>query len=110
MLIKFKGKTQTVYNMDDTICYQYVKVPKLTRGHCDMAAFRNSRRFGAYANSDMFLNMLTSVILPHLKKQYVTNRRTLSESHHIRLDNLPSHIKANTLGPLTEIIITLEDN
>lgn len=31
-----------------------VHVPEIKRHHCDMHAFRTSRAFGPYANSDLF--------------------------------------------------------
>jgi hypothetical protein len=60
--ITFKAKVQTVYNMDDTVAYQYVQVPELKRAHCDMNAFRSHPRFAAYANSDLFPNLLKRAV------------------------------------------------
>lgn len=59
--IEFKGKVKNVYNIDDTIAYQYVAVPTFDRKHCDMHAFRQHPKFGGYANSDLFRGMLNRI-------------------------------------------------
>lgn len=59
--IEFKGKVKNVYNIDETIAYQYVAVPTFDRKHCDMHAFRQHHKFGAYANSDLFRGMLNRI-------------------------------------------------
>lgn len=60
--ITFKGKFKSVYNMDDTLAYSYFAIPSIDRKHCDMAAFRSHAKYGAYANSDMFLGMLARAV------------------------------------------------
>jgi len=59
--IEFKGKPETIYNVDLTPAYQRIKVPELQRGHCDMNAFRAHPNFGPYANSDLFPGMLARI-------------------------------------------------
>jgi len=57
-LVSFRAKAEKIYNMDNTLAYVRIKVPALKRAHCDMNAFRQHPRFGAYANSDMFEGIL----------------------------------------------------
>lgn len=90
MSITFKAKPIQLYNHDDTPSYQVVKIPKLTRQHCDMAALRKrSDRLGQFANSDLFENLL---------------RRTFKErfgqhTEAFRLDQLPDGVSVE-LGSL----------
>jgi len=59
--IEFKGKPETIYNVDKTVAFQRIKVPELKSMHCDMNAFRAHPKFGPYANSDLFLGMLARI-------------------------------------------------
>ena len=57
--IVFRGKVQECRYSDGTLAARYVRVPNLERRHVeDMADARKSRRFGGYANSDMFPSMI----------------------------------------------------
>jgi hypothetical protein len=93
--ITFKAKVETVYNMDDTVAWQFVKVPKIARRHCDMNAFRAHPKFGAYANSDLFDNLI---------RRQLTLANVGSE---IRLDRIPDAAKVDTSGYLAEVTISL---
>lgn len=59
--ISFRAKSQKMFNMDDTLAYEYVTVPAFKRSHCDMHAFRTHSKYGSYANSDLFLGMLARI-------------------------------------------------
>jgi hypothetical protein len=59
--ITFKAKVQPVQNMDGTFAYNMVQIPALTRSHCDMGAFRQHKKYGGFANSDMFPAMLKRI-------------------------------------------------
>lgn len=59
--IQFKGKVQTMFNVDDTVSYRYIQVPELDRKHCDINAFRKHPKYGPYANSDLFKGMLKRI-------------------------------------------------
>lgn len=57
--IVFRGKIQEVRYTDGTLAARYIRVPNLERRHvADMGAARQSRKFGGYANSDMFPSMI----------------------------------------------------
>ena len=60
MIIEFKSKpSEHCIIVDGKAVIVYgVKVPVIKRSHCDMNLFRNSKTFGSYANSDLFLSML----------------------------------------------------
>ena len=90
--ISFKAKPETVYNMDDTVAFQRIKVPTLVRGHCDMNAFRKHPKFGGLANSDLFRNILAKI-----------RRERLGE--YIRLDRIPEGVNVDTSGFLANVSI-----
>ncbi len=85
--IKFKGKIEVVRNADNTIAYRYLPVPKLAKCHCDMHAFRQHPKFGAYANSDLFPGILNRI-----------RTELLGGKIGLHLDNLPPNVKVNDSG------------
>ena len=92
--ISFKAKIQTVYNMDDTVAYHCIKVPELTRSHCDMDAFRRHPKYRSYANSDLFPGMLRRI-----------RKDKFGET--IRLDKLPDGVTVDTSGFLAVVSISV---
>ena len=86
--ITFKAKPVKVYNMDDTLAYEYIQVPVLDRKHCDMQAFRQHPKFGPYVNSDLFKGMMSRV-LPKT----------------IRLDAIPEGVTVDLSGFLAVVSI-----
>jgi hypothetical protein len=93
--ITFKAKVEPVYNADDTLAYQIVKVPEIKRAHCDMPSFRVSAKFGAYANSDLFLNLIKRAL------------KNAGIGQYVRLDNLPPCVRADSASFLTKVTIEL---
>lgn len=93
--IKFKAKVQTVYNMDDTIAYQYIEVPEVKRTHCDMNSFRKHPFFGPYANSDLFFNLI--------RRQFIVHKI----GPVIRLDRVPEAMTIDTSGFLAAVTVEL---
>lgn len=91
--IRFKAKAEQIYNPDDSPAFRLVRVPVLTRAHCDMNAFRAHARFGPYANSDLFPNLLAKI-----------RRERLGES--IRLDRIPEGVDVDSSGFLA--IVSLD--
>ena len=92
--ISFKAKVETIYNPDDSIAWRHIKVPALTRNHCDMAYFRQHPKFGSYANSDLFLGLL--------------KRQTKHIGNYIRLDReLPEGVTVDTSGFLARVDIQI---
>lgn len=92
--IVFKAKPQRVMTMEDTLHYEFVKVPAVTRSHCDMPAFRSSRRFGDYANSDFFPSMIKRALM------------AMGIGPTIKLDDVPAGVSIDTDGFLA--IVTIE--
>ena len=90
--ISFKAKVRDVFNPDETLAYQIVAVPTLTRSHCDMAAFRRHPKFGSYANSDLFPNLLAKL-------------RSERLGDHIRLDRIPGGVAVDTSGFLAVVTV-----
>lgn len=98
MLIQFKGKVRTVYNLDDTVAWQYVAVPKaFTSAHWDKNEWRKSRKFGPYANSDLFPSMVKRAV------------KALGVGDAIRLDRVPEGVLVDTSGFLAVASITIGD-
>lgn len=95
--ITFKTKAVRFENADGSDRHLRVKVPTLTRKHCDMPAFRQHLQFGSYANSDLFPGILARI-------------RTGLVAHTgewLRLDALPENVTADTSGFLTKITIAV---
>lgn len=88
--ISFKAKSETIYNMDDTIAYTRVKVPALGRAHCDMDSFRRHPKYGSYANSDLFKSMLARI-------------RKEKLGDYVRLDRVPEGVMIDTSGFLVAV-------
>lgn len=92
--ITFRAKPETIHNVDGSVAYVRIKVPMLTRNHCDMHAFRTHSKFGNYANSDLFPSMLAKI-----------KREVLGD--YIRMDyTLPSGVTVDTSGFLA--LVTIE--
>lgn len=89
--VTFKAKAETIYNPDGTPAWTWVKVPTLTRSHCDMNAFRSDKGFGPFANSDMFPALLAR----SLKKAGIGS--------HIKLDAIPEGVTV-TPGKLLHVV------
>jgi hypothetical protein len=98
--ITFKAKVQKVYNMDDTLAYSYVKIPKLNQRHCDMNAFRQHPKYGGYANSTLFPSILGRIV-----KELFTHSYSLG--YIIKLDEIPEGVKVDTSKFLAEIEINV---
>lgn len=94
--IKFSGKLQDVYNADGTLAYQILKVPEITRSHCDMHAFRAHPVFRAYANSDLFCRLLDRRL------------KAAGIGKHIRIDKLPRGVTIDTSSFLARATIDLD--
>ncbi len=95
--ITFRGKPETIHFGE--VARKRVKVPEITRSHCDMNAFRCSRRFGSYANSDLFPAMLKRELTKIGVKPYLY----LDELH-------PVGVEIDASGFLWSVTITLPDN
>ena len=89
--IQFKGKVQTMFNVDGTVAYEYIQVPEFDRRHCDMSAFRQHRKYGSYANSDMFKGMLSRI------------RKDRFGGGVLKLNALPEGVDVNTGGFLAVV-------
>lgn len=87
--IQFRAKTEKVYNMEGALAYERIKVPRFTRAHCDMAAFRVHPKYGPYANSDMFSGMLSKIRRGMLGSEY---------REHMRLDQVPAGVTVDMSG------------
>jgi hypothetical protein len=84
--ISFRAKLQQMFNMDDTLAYEYISVPVLKRSHCDMHAFRTHSKYGSYANSDLFLGMLARV------------RKDRFNNGILKLSEVPDGVTVDTSG------------
>ena len=93
--IRFRGKIETVrYAFSDEVACRRIKVPKFERRHCNMAEFRCHPKYGAYANSDLFLSILSRI-----------KRDTFGD--YLRLDRIPENVTVNTEGYLAEVTLSI---
>lgn len=93
-IITFKGKVETLRYVDGSIASVRIKVPTLERRHCDMAAFRQHPKYGSYANSDLFPNMLARI----------KNERL---GEFIKLDAIPEGVTVDQGGFLAVVRVTV---
>jgi hypothetical protein len=84
--ISFRAKPQQMFNMDDTLAYEYITVPVFKRSHCDMNAFRMHDKCGSYANSDLFLGMLARI------------RKDRFKDGILKLSSVPDGVTVDTSG------------
>ena len=89
--ISFKAKIQTMYNMDDTIAFQFIQVPELKRHHCDMGAFRSHPKYGGLANSDLFPNILRGI------------SKSMFNGGVLRMDLIPDGVTVDTSSFLARV-------
>ena len=97
--IQFRAKAETIYNADETVAFDQIRVPLFTRAHCDMPAFRRSRKYGGLANSDLFPGCLARIREGLGVKPY---------NPVLRLDRLPDGVKVDRSGFLATITITVD--
>lgn len=94
--IIFKAKAHPGQSAHTLEWSEFVQVPKLQTKHCDMPAFRKSLRFGGYANSDLFTNMLRR----ELVKEGISSR--------IDINNPPRGVTVDTSGFLARVTIEID--
>lgn len=76
----------------------FIRIPNLTRAHCNMHEFRTHPKFGSVSNSNLFDGLLTGA----LRLQYgLTDRLMLDE-------DLPEGITVDDSGFLAVVTINLE--
>lgn len=95
--ITFKGKVHQVNFVDGTPAYTCIKIPTLTRNHCNMHEFRIHPIYGSYANSDLFPAILNR-IKTEMFGEYV---------QYIKPTNLPANVTVDTSGFLAVVTITV---
>lgn len=88
--ITFKGKVETLQYVDGSIASVRIKVPTLERRHCNMNAFRQHPKYGAYANSNLFPAMLAQI-----------KRERLGDF--IKLDAIPEGVTVDQSGFLAVV-------
>lgn len=94
--ITFKGKIERMEHVDGSLVYEYIRVPVLTRSHCDMAAFRRHAKYGGYANSDLFAGMLARI-----------RSALVAGSVGLHLDALPDNVTVDASGFLARVTVTV---
>lgn len=101
LIVTFKAKVRRMLNPDDTVAYRYVDVPEtFGRQHCDMQAFRNSARFGHFANSDLFPGML----------RHAVAQTGIKPGGRLKLDGpLPDGVTVDESGFLAVVSVVIPD-
>jgi len=95
-MIKFKTKVIKIYTPDKTSYREAIQVPEFTRKHCDMAFFRQHKRYGGFANSDMFPSMLKRIRAGFMPNKY---------NNLVYLDAMPEGWEVDTSGFLANVKI-----
>ncbi len=78
-MIEFKGKAKKAVSGR-----AYVKVPKFTTKHCDMAVMRNHAKYESVSNSNMFERTLAKLSVE------------LFPTGYLWLDKIPGGVSVNT--------------
>lgn len=91
--IQFKTKLEKATWSD----FEYVMIPKLNKSHCNMDEFRQHNKYGAYANSDMFNNILGRI-----------KTELFGASNMLRLDEMPENCTIETNGFFATITINIK--
>lgn len=94
-IITFRAKIETILNPDMTVAYRRIKVPTITKNHCDMNTFQTHPRLCSYTNSNMF----ESLVRRELDRQGLTG--------YIRLDNLRPNVTVDETAFLAIVTIRL---
>ncbi|MFT6906994.1 MAG: hypothetical protein ACJAS1_003668 [Oleiphilaceae bacterium] len=95
--ITFKTKVlECSYMGEDNVDHLYINVPKLKRSHCNMAEFRSHKKYGGFANSDLFENMLARI------RSSICN---INGS--LRLDSLPGNVVVDQSKFLVKVTVTV---
>lgn len=95
LTVTFRAKPQSVQDFQTLQFRDVVYIPKIKKNHCSMSAFRISKAYGCYANSDLFENMIRGTV-----KKMVGD--------YIILDNLPDSVTVED-GFLKTVTITIPD-
>lgn len=99
----FRAKARESRYSDGTLAGRWIQVPYLRRSHVDMGMARASKRWGMYANSDLFESMLNRA---------VENMGARKVGDALKLDltkPLPDGISIDESGFLAEVRITFPD-
>lgn len=101
LTVTFKAKARCAYYIDGTYAYRYVNVPKtFGRQHYDIQAFRDSRRYGMYANSDFLPSMI----------RHAVERAGVRPGGRLKLDGpLPDGVTVDESGFLAVVSIVIPD-
>lgn len=94
MDVTFRTKVRTLIDAYDRR-RDYVKLPTITRHHCDMQAARCCPEWGGITNSDLFLGAVNGAV-----------SKLASSSGFIYLDSLPDCVSVDTSGFLAEVTIS----
>lgn len=95
--ITFRAKVETIYSFSNgvtTVAYRRIKVPTLTRSHCEMSEFRSHPQYGGLANSDLFANVLATI-------------KTKQLGEYLRLDRIPDNVSIDESGFLAIVKINV---
>jgi hypothetical protein len=86
--IRFKAKIRKCYYVDGTLAYEYLQIPVLTRSHCQsMHDFRVHPKYGCYANSDLFPQILKGI-----------KQSLFGTSNTLKMNNIPDGVTVDTSG------------
>lgn len=96
LFFTFKAKAEPVDTQSGRH-YALIRVPRPTRRHVDMVEARRSKKFGPYANSDLFPGMLARAL------------RDAGVGMVLETDRLPPNVRVCLGGFLAVVTVVLEE-
>ena len=107
--VQFKAKVVSVYNVDDTLAYKTIKIPAITRKHCDMDAMRkhSDKRISGFANSNMFEALIRSKIKTMLGERIIMDINPDNVTKYLDNTKLPESVTIDTSGFLAVVTINI---
>jgi|GEM_PF-3316346 len=95
--ISFKAKVIEVYTPDGDLARRQIQTPQFQRRHCEMNAFRTHRKYGGFANSDLFPGILARI-----------RKDLFGPSGILDLGNIPENVSVDGSGFLATVTIEVE--
>lgn len=101
--ITFKAKVERVVEADGSLAWECITVPKLTRRHCDMAAFMSHPVYGITARAGRCLGVdMFDGTLQKIRESLVGDYKNW-----FRLDKAPDWVEVDRSGFLARVTLSV---
>lgn len=99
--ITFRAKIEPVVEMDGSLAWELIKVPKLTRRHCDMATFLSHPVYGITARAGRCLGAdMFDGALKKIRESLVGDYKNW-----FRIDKAPDWVEIDRSGFLARVTL-----